>query len=68
MIELAKGVQEIVLEVRSSEIAIESVSSVLDEVSKSFSVLFNTFLVSISEASSYNDFSSILILVKRNSL
>ncbi|KAB2608366.1 centromere-associated protein E [Pyrus ussuriensis x Pyrus communis] len=44
VIELAKGVQEIILEVRSSEIAIESVSSVLDEVSKSFSVLFDTFL------------------------
>lgn len=56
------------LEVRSSEIAMESVSSVLDEVSESFSVLFDTFLVSISEASSYNDFSYILILVKGNSL
>ncbi|TQE05873.1 hypothetical protein C1H46_008556 [Malus baccata] len=44
VIELAKGVQEIILEVQSSEIAIESVSSVLDEVSKSFSVLFDTFL------------------------
>ncbi|KAB2631162.1 centromere-associated protein E [Pyrus ussuriensis x Pyrus communis] len=45
VIKLAKEVQELILEVRSSEIAIESASSVLDEVSKSFSVLFDTFLV-----------------------
>ncbi|KAL6289173.1 hypothetical protein ACE6H2_006683 [Prunus campanulata] len=44
VIKLAKGVREIMLEVQSSEIAIESVSSLLDEGSKSFSVLFDTFL------------------------
>ncbi|XP_034226435.1 kinesin-like protein KIN-7O isoform X2 [Prunus dulcis] len=44
VIKLAKEVREIMLEVQSSEIAIESVSSLLDEGSKSFSVLFDTFL------------------------
>lgn len=45
------------LEVQSSEIAIESVSSLLDEGSKSFSVLFDTFLVSSFETSAPNGFS-----------
>lgn len=45
------------LEVQSSEIAIESVSSLLDEGSKNFSVLFDTFLVSTFETSAPNGFS-----------
>lgn len=57
MIKLAKEVREIMLEVQSSEIAIESVSSLLDEGSKNFSVLFDTFLVSTFETSAPNGFS-----------
>lgn len=45
------------LEVQSSEIAIESVSSLLDEGFKSFSVLFDTFLVSTFETSAPNGLS-----------
>lgn len=44
LIKLAREVQEILSEVQSSEVALECVSSLMDEVSKSFSVVFDMFL------------------------
>jgi hypothetical protein len=44
-------VQELMSEVQNSELVVESVSSLVEEVSKSFSALFDVFHVSILETS-----------------
>lgn len=47
MFKLFTEVQEIITEVQNSKVVIESISSLVEEVSKAYSAQIETFLVSI---------------------
>ena len=61
MNKLLVEVQDVISEVQGSKLVINSIFSLLDDVSKTFPSLFEKFLVSIVETS-FSGFSSIYLL------